>query len=172
MARRVLMLGWEFPPFITGGLGTACYGLTKALDRQGLEVTFVLPKTIPADGASHVRLVTPGATVERKTGRLPMPVAPTPAPAVVREPVRSAPEPVAANAPVVLAWPPAPPEPPLPPPDAAAPPAPPAPPVEEPPVFAAAPPAPPVPALPKLPAVPSTPPVPPVPLTPRTPRLA
>ena len=100
MARRVLMLGWEFPPFITGGLGTACYGLTKALDRQGLEVTFVLPKTIPADGASHVRLVTPGATIERKTARLPMPVAPTPAPAVVREPVRSAPEPVAANAPV------------------------------------------------------------------------
>jgi len=43
MARRVLMLGWEFPPFITGGLGTACYGLTKALDRQGLDVTFVLP---------------------------------------------------------------------------------------------------------------------------------
>ena len=68
------MLGWEFPPFITGGLGTACYGLTKALDRQGVDVTFVLPKTIPADGASHVRLVTPGATIERSTGRLPKPV--------------------------------------------------------------------------------------------------
>jgi glycogen(starch) synthase len=100
MARRVLMLGWEFPPFITGGLGTACYGLTKALDRQGLEVTFVLPKTIPADGASHVRLVTPGATVERKTGRLPMPVGAAPSPVVVREASRTAPEPAAANAPV------------------------------------------------------------------------
>ncbi|MFN5496757.1 MAG: glycosyltransferase [bacterium] len=93
MALRVLMLGWEFPPFITGGLGTACYGLTKALDRQGVDVTFVLPKTIPPDGASHVRLVTPGATVERSTGRLPKPVG-TASNAVVREPAR-VPEPVA-----------------------------------------------------------------------------
>jgi len=81
------MLGWEFPPFITGGLGTACYGLTKALDRQGVDVTFVLPKTIPADGASHVRLVTPGATVERSTGRLPKPVGAAGS-SVVREPSR------------------------------------------------------------------------------------
>lgn len=66
MALRVLMLGWEFPPFITGGLGTACYGLTRALDRQHVEVTFVLPKTVPSESASHVRLVSPGAIVERK----------------------------------------------------------------------------------------------------------
>ena len=32
---RVLMLGWEFPPFISGGLGTACYGITKALIPPG-----------------------------------------------------------------------------------------------------------------------------------------
>lgn len=90
------MLGWEFPPFITGGLGTACYGLTKALDRQGVDVTFVLPKTIPADGASHVRLVTPGSTVERTTGRLPKPVG-TSSPAIVREPAQI-PEPPAPSA--------------------------------------------------------------------------
>jgi glycosyltransferase involved in cell wall biosynthesis len=41
------MLGWEFPPFISGGLGTACYGLTKAMDRLGMPVTFVLPKADP-----------------------------------------------------------------------------------------------------------------------------
>lgn len=40
---RVLMLGWEFPPKIAGGLGTACHGLTRALDRLGHEVRFVLP---------------------------------------------------------------------------------------------------------------------------------
>jgi len=40
---KVFMLGWEFPPFISGGLGTACYGLTKALSKQGTEITFVLP---------------------------------------------------------------------------------------------------------------------------------
>lgn len=56
MATRVLMLGWEFPPFITGGLGTACHGLTRAMDRAGMETTFVLPKSVPGDAedAAHV----------------------------------------------------------------------------------------------------------------------
>ena len=44
---RTLMLGWEFPPFISGGLGTACYGLTKAMDHLGMRVTFVLPRMKP-----------------------------------------------------------------------------------------------------------------------------
>jgi len=56
---RVLMLGWEFPPFITGGLGTACYGLTKALDRHGIGVTFVLPRHVEGETTSHVTLVSP-----------------------------------------------------------------------------------------------------------------
>jgi len=56
---RILMLGWEFPPFISGGLGTACYGLTKALDRRGHEVIFVLPKAVDRSHASHVKLVSP-----------------------------------------------------------------------------------------------------------------
>ncbi len=37
------MLGWEFPPLSSGGLGTACYGLTKALANKGIEITFVVP---------------------------------------------------------------------------------------------------------------------------------
>lgn len=37
------MLGWEFPPHITGGLGTACRGLANALARRGTDLTFVLP---------------------------------------------------------------------------------------------------------------------------------
>ncbi|NOG54270.1 MAG: glycosyltransferase [Planctomycetes bacterium] len=56
---RVLMLGWEFPPYISGGLGTACYGLTKALDKLGVEVTFVLPKAVDRSLASHVTLLSP-----------------------------------------------------------------------------------------------------------------
>ncbi len=56
---HVLMLGWEFPPFISGGLGTACHGLTKALDRRGVNVTFVLPKPIDRSQASHVNLLSP-----------------------------------------------------------------------------------------------------------------
>lgn len=57
---HVLMLGWEFPPFITGGLGTACHGLTRALDRRGVRVTFVLPRAIEDDGTRHVTLLSPG----------------------------------------------------------------------------------------------------------------
>lgn len=40
---RVLMFGWEFPPFISGGLGTACKSIVEALARKGTEVIFVMP---------------------------------------------------------------------------------------------------------------------------------
>lgn len=56
---RILMLGWEFPPFIAGGLGVACYGLTKALDSMGHRVTFVLPRPVERVGATHVRVLSP-----------------------------------------------------------------------------------------------------------------
>lgn len=38
------MFGWEFPPHIAGGLGTACYGLTRGLAKNDVDVTFVMPK--------------------------------------------------------------------------------------------------------------------------------
>jgi glycosyltransferase involved in cell wall biosynthesis len=53
------MLGWEFPPFISGGLGTACYGLTKALSAIGQDVMFVLPRPVATPFSTHVRLVSP-----------------------------------------------------------------------------------------------------------------
>jgi len=43
---RVLMFGWEFPPHNSGGLGTACFGLTRALAGRKIEVLFVLPKKV------------------------------------------------------------------------------------------------------------------------------
>ncbi len=46
---RILMFGWEFPPLNSGGLGVACYGLTKSLSAQGASVTFVVPKAVDAD---------------------------------------------------------------------------------------------------------------------------
>ena len=53
----VLMLGWEFPPFISGGLGSACYGLTKAMSRRGDRVLFFLPEpSRPGFSASYVPL--------------------------------------------------------------------------------------------------------------------
>ena len=39
------MFGWEFPPHILGGLGTASYGLTKGMHNCGnMDITFVIPK--------------------------------------------------------------------------------------------------------------------------------
>ncbi len=40
---RVLTLTWEFPPVITGGLGMACYGIVRALLKQGIEVDLIMP---------------------------------------------------------------------------------------------------------------------------------
>ncbi len=50
---RVLMFGWEFPPYISGGLGTACYGMTQGLIQAGAEVVFVLPATPNAGNESN-----------------------------------------------------------------------------------------------------------------------
>jgi glycosyltransferase involved in cell wall biosynthesis len=41
---KVLMFGWEFPPHISGGLGTACYGLVKGMMQHQQDVIFVVPK--------------------------------------------------------------------------------------------------------------------------------
>ncbi len=41
------MYGWEFPPHNSGGLGVACYGLTRALVAEGADVRFVLPRKYP-----------------------------------------------------------------------------------------------------------------------------
>jgi glycogen(starch) synthase len=58
---RVLMLGWEFPPFISGGLGTACFGLTRAMSQMGIEVVFVLPRPVESEYTSHVKLASPSS---------------------------------------------------------------------------------------------------------------
>jgi glycosyltransferase involved in cell wall biosynthesis len=63
---RVFMLGWEFPPFISGGLGTACYGLTKAMDQLNIKVIFCLPTTADSDYATHVKLLTPSSRLSGK----------------------------------------------------------------------------------------------------------
>ena len=57
MSIRVLMFGWEFPPHIAGGLGTACYGLTKGLASQGVRVLFVMPKAGGDEDQSAVRII-------------------------------------------------------------------------------------------------------------------
>ena len=61
---RVLMLGWEFPPNQSGGLGTACYGITRALLRKGTDVLFVMPYThLKEHPDSHVKLRSASGTM-------------------------------------------------------------------------------------------------------------
>ena len=54
---KVLMFGWEFPPHISGGLGTASYGLTKALLKCGVDLIFVVPKAFGDEEPGAIRLV-------------------------------------------------------------------------------------------------------------------
>lgn len=54
---RVLMFGWEFPPKITGGLGTACYGLTKGLANAGATILFVMPNASHKEDQSFVKII-------------------------------------------------------------------------------------------------------------------
>jgi len=73
---KILMFGWEFPPHITGGLGTACYGLTKSLTKNGNKILFVVPRAYGNEeltmvNASEVLInsedntVVPGATASK-----------------------------------------------------------------------------------------------------------
>ncbi len=55
---RVLMFGWEFPPHISGGLGTACFGLTKGMAKLNeVEVIFVVPKAFGDENPEIVKLI-------------------------------------------------------------------------------------------------------------------
>jgi glycogen synthase len=65
---KVLMFGWEFPPHISGGLGTACYGLTKSLMQEGIQILFVVPRAYGDEelnlvDASNILISEPGRTM-------------------------------------------------------------------------------------------------------------
>lgn len=57
----VLMFGWEFPPHISGGLGTACYGLTQALLKAQVEVLFVVPRVFGSESEREDFLINASA---------------------------------------------------------------------------------------------------------------
>jgi glycogen synthase len=54
---KVLMFGWEFPPHISGGLGTACFGLTKGLAKNNVEVTFVMPRASGDEDQTMIKII-------------------------------------------------------------------------------------------------------------------
>ena len=58
---RVLMFGWEFPPHISGGLGTACFGLTRGMSViPNLDILFVVPRAYGDEDQSRIRVMGAG----------------------------------------------------------------------------------------------------------------
>lgn len=58
---KVLMFGWEFPPNISGGLGTACHGLVKGLSSMGdVDIAFVVPKVYGNEECRDISLIAAG----------------------------------------------------------------------------------------------------------------
>jgi glycogen(starch) synthase len=51
------MFGWEFPPHISGGLGTACHGLTESLSQQNVDIIFVVPKIFGGEEVDRVHFI-------------------------------------------------------------------------------------------------------------------
>lgn len=55
---KILMFGWEFPPHIAGGLGVACFGLTRGLQElDAVDLTFVVPHTFGDEDERFVQVV-------------------------------------------------------------------------------------------------------------------
>ena len=54
---RVLMFGWEFPPHIAGGLGTACEGIVKGLAYNGVETLFVMPSASGDEDQTYTKII-------------------------------------------------------------------------------------------------------------------
>ncbi|MDR0700767.1 MAG: glycosyltransferase [Tannerella sp.] len=55
---KALMFGWEFPPHILGGLGTASFGLIKGMSLQSdMDITFVMPKPWGDEDQSFLKII-------------------------------------------------------------------------------------------------------------------
>jgi len=87
---RVLMLGWDFSPRLSGGVGSACQGLATALTRAGTSVLFVLPRLRGDEEAGEVQLL---AAREARAGAPAAPPSPTAPPLRPAPPAQEAPAP-------------------------------------------------------------------------------
>ena len=64
---KVLMFGWEYPPNISGGLGTACYGLTKGLTSLDcIDLTFIVPRVYGNEDKTGIKLIGAGDVILSK----------------------------------------------------------------------------------------------------------
>jgi glycosyltransferase involved in cell wall biosynthesis len=70
---KVLMFGWEFPPHISGGLGTACAGLTSALEDERVDVLFVIPKLQGGEPGNRISFLDASSIPITQTSRPTLP---------------------------------------------------------------------------------------------------
>jgi glycogen(starch) synthase len=61
---KVAMIGWEYPPFKVGGLGTHCYGLTRSLADIDVKIDFFMPntKTHSKSDKKNLKIIKVGTT--------------------------------------------------------------------------------------------------------------
>jgi glycosyltransferase involved in cell wall biosynthesis len=83
---KILMLGWEYPPHISGGLGTACEGLTTALAGRGIEIDFLVPRLYGEEDAPHMQILG-AASADSTAGAQTRAPAPAQVPSTVRDPL-------------------------------------------------------------------------------------
>lgn len=58
---KVLMLGWEFPPYSSGGLGTHCFNITRALSKRDVTIKFIMPGEEKGEsGSGFARIIMAG----------------------------------------------------------------------------------------------------------------
>lgn len=71
---KILTFGWDYPPSRNGGLGVACFGLTRELAEAGAEVIFVLPRKQDVAGNARFLFADQSRSVkvrEVKSGLIP-----------------------------------------------------------------------------------------------------
>jgi glycosyltransferase involved in cell wall biosynthesis len=56
MMINLLMLGWEFPPLFSGGLGVATYGLVRALSTK-TNIRLIIPKAASSTNLGNVKVI-------------------------------------------------------------------------------------------------------------------
>ena len=72
---KIMMLGWELPPYNSGGLGVACFHMAKALADAGADIDFILPQTAPEHKA--ISFMTVSSANDGTTEPVSMPVIPS-----------------------------------------------------------------------------------------------
>ena len=65
------MLGWELPPYNSGGLGVACFHMAKALASAGAEIDFILPASSPEHHSLGFMKVSSVPSSKVKASRIP-----------------------------------------------------------------------------------------------------